>query len=112
MKNINYALAGGNKTLVTVQATDRTMALQLWFSGIVATTVTVEVWVSTDGIGPFTKIPDGTITLVPADGTAVLTLQGLSYLFTQFRLVTGGVTVGTIDRIDVLNGANDVYDEL
>ena len=109
MKNLNYALAGGDKPLLTAQALDGTVAFQLWYTGIVATTVSIEVWVSTDINGPYAKIDEATKTLVPSDGTAVITLSGTSYLFIQFRLLTGGVTVGTITRADALNVSNTVY---
>jgi hypothetical protein len=109
MKQINLALAGGNKTLLKVQGIDKVMGFQIDYTGIVATTVTVEVWVSIRDEGPYTKIDDATLSLVPADGTGVLALSDLGNLFVQYRLNTAGVTVGTITKIEVQDSTNLEY---
>ena len=109
MKTINYALSGGNKTLVSGQAVIETLAIGVYYSGIVAPNVAIEVWLGTDENSAFTKFDEATVTLVPADNVAILTLSGLSYLFVQVRLVTNGVTVGVINKIDFVGGSNPRY---
>lgn len=106
MKILNYALAGGNKTLLQVQAVDSDMLFQLWYTGLTSTTVSVEVWISTISAGPYSKVPSASYTLIPADNTAHISLSGLSYAFVEFRLVAASATAGTISQCDVMNGVN------
>lgn len=106
MTILNYALSGGNKTLLRVQAVDRDMVFQLWYTDVISATITVEVWASTNASQPFAKIPMATKTLVPADGTALLSLSGLSFVNIEFRLIAPLSTLGTVSVVDVLNGIN------
>jgi hypothetical protein len=109
MKQINLALAGGNKTLLLVQAVNKDMAFQIEYAGIVATTVTVEAWASVRHDGPFTRMSDATLPLVPADNVGLLTLSDMGNLWVQYRLNTAGVTVGTITTIEVQDSTNLEY---
>jgi hypothetical protein len=106
MTILNYALSGGNKTLLRAQAIDRDMVFQLWYTDLTAATITVEIWASTNASQPFAKIPAATKTLVPADGTALISLSGLSYVFVEFRVIAPAGTLGTITTVDVLNAIN------
>jgi len=109
MKTINYALAGGNKTLLQVQAIDKTVAAQFVFSGIVAANVSIEVWASTDKSGPWSKIEGATKLLVPANGNEMILLSGTSFIHIQFRLITAGVTVGKVDSVEFQAAVNPIY---
>ena len=100
MKTIDYALAGGNKTLYQVQAEGKTMAFQISFSAIVSAGVSIEVWTAISASGPWSKIEAATKLLVPANGNEMILLSGTSFVFVQYRLNTGGVTVGKIDSYD------------
>lgn len=102
METLNYNLSGGNKTLITKQAMARDMVFQCWYTGIVATDVRIDVYVSTDKDQPFKKVEGAEKTLGPANGTEYISLSGLAFMYVQFRLVVGSAVVGTITKIDVL----------
>jgi hypothetical protein len=106
MTILNYALSGGNKTLLRVQAIDRDMVFQLWYTDLVVNTITVEIWASTQASQPFARIPVATKTLVPADGTALISLSGLAFVYVEFRVVAPSGTLGTITNVDVSNAIN------
>jgi hypothetical protein len=102
MTLLNYNLAGGNKVLLTQQAHMRDMFFQLWFTGIVATDVKVEVWVSSSPNEAYRKVESAEKTLVGANGTEYISLSGLAFAYVQFRLVVGSAASGVITKVDIL----------
>jgi hypothetical protein len=106
MISLNYALSGGTHTLLRAQAVDRDMVFQLWYTDVVAKTLTVEVYASTNLSQSFAKITTATKLLVPADGTVLISLSGLSFVYVEFRIVAPLNTLGTITVVDVLNAIN------
>jgi len=109
MKNINYDISLGNKALVRGQALNTTLFFQAWFTDVVDTNVNIEVWVSASAYMPFYKIDAATKTLIPGDGTLIISLNSLSFAFVEFRLVAANGLAGKLTSIEVLSSANIKY---
>lgn len=107
MKNIIYSIAGGNTPLLKVQASSPVVLFQLWYTGIVASDISVEVWISTtrDTTKLMSKVDSATKILpASANGTAVISISGLSYAYAELRLVATAGEAGMITYVDALGG--------
>ena len=98
---LNYALSvGANNNLLTFGSQKDNLLFQMNYTDVVATNVSVDVYISSEQDGTFVKIDGASKTLIPADNSVVIPLSGVSFAYVQFRLVVPTAsTAGTITTV-------------
>jgi hypothetical protein len=95
-KNLNYDLAGGSKPLLRTQLSHGKAMLQVWYTGVSASDVRIELYTGTLVNKEFALVEGAGITLDPSKTTACLVVDDIPGAFWEFRLVAAEDTAGII----------------
>ncbi len=102
MTTLNHNLSSGDKVLLTDQLSGRPASFQFTQTGITGSVSKIEVYFTTDKQNmPWVLYAEATLTIDPAKPSDIIVLNGSGYLFVQFKLVTGGTTVGVLNKIEL-----------